>query len=95
MSMSDETARFYVKQLQAIPKKERDEGLALLKVLETMMKLVEEDADSSKFDEVLSQVLQILPGAVENVQMMLKDLSVMEKMIQTTNNLTRMLRILA
>merc|ERR1719400_1840112 len=45
MGMSDETARFYVKLLQAIPKKERDEGLALLKVLETMMKLAEEDAD--------------------------------------------------
>merc|ERR1712129_421956 len=47
MGMSDETARFYVKQLKAIPKKERDEGLALLKVLETMLKLVEEDADYS------------------------------------------------
>jgi len=80
MGMSDETARFYVKQLKAIPKKERDEGLALLKVLETMLKLVEEDADYSKFEEVLSQVLQILPGQVENVQTMLKDLSVMEKL---------------
>jgi len=78
--MSEETTRVVMRHLKTVPKKIREEGLSLLTVLGKMLRLVEEDADFSRFDELFSQVLQILPAQVENVQEMFADLSTMDQM---------------
>merc|ERR1719385_228765 len=44
-----------------------------------MLRLVEEEADFSRFDELFSQVLKILPSQVENVQEMFEELSAMDR----------------
>ena len=74
-------------------------GLTLLSVLGKMLRLVQDDADFSRFplfrsfdvmsgkimlsfsrfDELFSQVLKILPSQVENVQEMFEELSAMDQ----------------
>jgi len=77
--MNEETVRVVMKHLSTVPKKIREEGLTLLSVLGKMLRLVEDDADFSRFDELFSQVLKILPAQVENVQEMFEELSAMDR----------------
>lgn len=77
--MSEETVRVVMRHMSTVPKKLRDEGLTLLSVLGKMLRLVEDDADFSRFDELFTQVLKILPSQVENVQEMFDELSALDR----------------
>lgn len=77
--MKEETVRVLIKGLKSVPKEQRDDGLALLKVVEKMLKLAEEDADYSNFDGLLTEVLTILPAQIQNVQEMVAELTNMQK----------------
>ena len=82
--MSPETVRIMIKGLKSVSKRQREDGLALLKIMEQMLRLAEAEASSDEFEGLFSQVLQILPTQIENVQSLVKDFTALDKLRKKT-----------
>jgi hypothetical protein len=80
--MEHDMVMFYIKVIKSVPLKKREEGLALLRVVGKMLRLSEEDADYSQFDGLFSEVLQILPVQVQNVQNLVRDFTAVDSRLK-------------
>jgi len=92
LNLNDDTVKILVIYMKSIPIKEREDGLALLKLLENSLKLAEEDGDDSQFEDLFSQLLNILPRQVQHVQDLVKDFSLIQKLKKKSVILNRGLR---